>query len=83
MPTVENILKSMRANKRDVRFSDCLKVCKHYFGEPRIRGSHHSFMTPWLGEPWVYIQSDKGKAEVYQVEQVIDAIEKLERERNV
>lgn len=32
---------------------------------------------PWGGDPRVNIQSDKGKAKLYQVKQVLDAITKL------
>jgi hypothetical protein len=62
-----------------VHFSDLLKVCRHYFGEPRSSGSsHHVFKTPWPGDPRVNIQNDKGKAKTYQVRQVLKAIDKLE-----
>jgi hypothetical protein len=34
--------------------------------------------APWTGDPRVNIQEKKGKAKVYQVRQVLDAIEKIE-----
>ncbi len=34
--------------------------------------------TPWLGDPRVNIQNDKGRAKTYQVRQVLKAIERLE-----
>jgi hypothetical protein len=73
---------AMRANPVGVRYSDLMKVCVQYFGEPRQRGSSHAvFKTPWPGDPRVNIQSDKGKAKAYQVRQVLRAIAKLEEGR--
>lgn len=72
----------MRGNPEGVRYVDLLKVCEHYFGEPRRRGTSHTvFKTPWPGDPRVNVQSDKGNAKVYQVRQVLRAIAKLEEER--
>lgn len=69
----------MRANPVGVRYSDLMKVCVYYFGDPRQHGSSHAvFKTPWPGDPRVNIQSDKGKAKAYQVRQVLHAIMKLE-----
>lgn len=63
-----------------MRFTDLRKVCEEYFGKPRQTGSSHAvFKTPWPGDPRVNIQDDKGKAKVYQVRQVLRAIEKLEK----
>jgi hypothetical protein len=36
-----------------------------------------------LGDPRVNIQNDKGMAKVYQVKQVLKAIERLEEQGNV
>lgn len=72
----------MRANPVDVRYSDLMKVCAHYFGEPRQKGTSHAvFKTPWPGGPRVNVQSGKGKAKAYQVRQVLRAIAKLEESR--
>ncbi len=35
------------------------------------------FKTPWIGDPRVNIQNDKGKAKAYQVKQVLSAIERM------
>lgn len=79
---VDQIVAVMRANPVGVRYSDLMKVCVQYFGEPRQRGSSHAvFKTPWPGDPRVNIQSDKGKAKAYQVRQVLRAIAKLEEGR--
>lgn len=81
MPSVEKILAEMRNNAANVRFADCLKVCTAYFGEPRVRGSHHKFKTPWAGDPRINIQNRNGKVAPYQVDQVVKAVDKLEGER--
>jgi hypothetical protein len=41
-------------------------------------GSHRIYKTPWSGDPRVNIQNDRGKAKVYQVKQVLRAIDLLE-----
>ena len=79
MPGVEDLLVSIRENPRSVRFRDLCKVCDHFFGQARQRGtSHRVYKTPWQGDPRVNIQSDKGKAKAYQVKQVLKAIDRLE-----
>lgn len=83
MSSLEKALSAMRANQSAVSFSDCLKVCSHYFGEPRIRGSHYVFKMPWKGQPWINIQNKSGNTKPYQVKQVLRAIDKLESENNV
>ena len=67
----------MRANPTDVRFKDLMRVCQHYFGSPRQRGSHVNFKVPWAGEPMVTVQQQRGRAKAYQVRQVLRAIERL------
>lgn len=81
MATVTALVAGMRANPANVRFADAMKVCHHYFGEPRQSGSSHCvFKMPWPGDPRVNIQRGKnGKAKTYQIRQVIRAIDKLER----
>lgn len=81
MAKIEEIVKQMRANPKNVRFSDACRVCKHYFGEPRQeRSSHRVYKTPWQGDPRVNIQSCEGKAKAYQVRQILSAIERLKDE---
>lgn len=78
MNGIEKILDQMRNEPAGVRFVDLQKVCRAYFGKPRQQGGSHSiFKTPWQGDPRVNIQNDKGKAKVYQVKQVLLAIERL------
>jgi len=82
MSKIEKTLKEMEKAPQNVRFADLSKVCVHYFGEPRNKGtSHHVYKTPWQGDPRVNIQKSKdGKAKAYQVKQVLTAIRKLEEE---
>ncbi len=73
----------MRREPANVRFADLKKVCQAYFGNPRQSGTSHAiFKTPWVGDPRINIQDDKGKAKTYQVRQVLLAIGKLEDRRN-
>lgn len=76
MTILETIAK-LEKEKANTRFSQLLKICEEFFGRPRVKGSHHIFKTPWVGDPRLNIQSDKGKAKPYQVGQVIDALTKL------
>ncbi|EJF74775.1 MULTISPECIES: hypothetical protein [Bartonella] len=80
---VEKIISLMQASPRNIKFSDLLAVCVHFFGEPRNSGtSHFVFKTPWLGDPRVNIQKDSGnKAKAYQVKQVLQAIERMKHEQ--
>lgn len=75
MPQVADILEQIRRNPKGIRFRDLCKVCDEYFGEPRqSSSSHRVYKTPWLGDPRVNIQNDRGMAKSYQV---LRAIEKL------
>jgi hypothetical protein len=51
---------------------------------PRQEGtSHEVCTTPWHGDPRVNIQRGKdGNATAYQVRQVLDAIARLEADKN-
>ena len=81
MRKVEETVEQMRENPKGIRFSDACRVCEHYFGQPRQKGtSHRIYKTPWQGDPRINIQSAKGKAKTYQVIQVLRAIERLEYE---
>jgi len=78
MPSIKDILATMRRNPKGVSFSNLCKVCDHFFGEARQSGSSHRiYKTPWPGDPRVNIQNDKGMAKAYQVKQVLKAIERL------
>lgn len=79
MGSLDKILERMVEAPQNVRFSDLVAVCEHYFGEPRQRGTSHCvFRTPWAGDPRVNIQNAGGKAKAYQVKQVLAAISRLQ-----
>jgi hypothetical protein len=63
---------------------DLARICADHFGEPRQDGaSHKVYKTPRQGDPRVNIQRGKdGNAKVCQVRQVLDAIARLEAEKN-
>ena len=83
MASSSKILDQMRREPNNVRFTDLKKLCEGYFGKPRQLGTSHAiFKTPWVGDPRINIQDDKGKAKAYQVRQVLLAIDKLEGLRN-
>lgn len=83
MAGIDKILKQINKNPKNVRFSDVCKLCDHFFGVPRQTGSSHRvYKTPWHGDPRVNIQNSDGYAKVYQVKQVLQAIERLENETN-
>ena len=69
--------KDVLSNPKNVKFSDLLQICIKNFGNPRIRGSHHIFKTPWPGDPRINIQKDGNMAKSYQVIIVQKALEKL------
>lgn len=76
---VDDIIERMRANPRNVRFSDACKAAEAYFGQPRSRGtSHVVYKMPWAGDPRVNLQDDRGKAKSYQVKQLLAAIDRVQ-----
>ena len=78
MSSLDELLEAIESNPKDVKFTDICRVCEHYFGEPRQKGSQVIFKMPWQGDPRINLQDDKGKAKPYQVRQVLKAIKKLE-----
>lgn len=75
------LFEAMKSSTNNVRFLDLKKVCDHYFGSPRQKGSSHCvYKTSWVGDPRVNIQNDRGKAKPYQVRQVIKAVERIKKE---
>ena len=78
MANFDQLIEQMRNNPKNIRFSDLVKVCEQYFGEPRqTGGSHTVFKTPWQGDTRINLQDDGGKAKPYQVKQVLAALDKL------
>ncbi len=83
MAKITEIIILMRRNPKGVSFKDLCKVCEHYFGEARqVGSSHRIYKTPWIGDPRINIQDDKGMAKAYQVKQVLKAIERMENQEN-
>ncbi len=76
MSGTEDLLKRMRRNPQNVRFSDLCKICDCYFG--KARQVSRIYKMPWQGDPRVNIQNHKGTAKVYQVKQVLLALERYE-----
>ena len=74
--------KDILANAANVAFRDLLEICRKHFGEPRIKGSHHIFKTPWQGDPRINIQKDGKMPKPYQVRMVQKALEKLEEQKD-
>jgi len=79
MSKIDVILDRIKRNPKNVRFRDLCRVCDFYFGLPRQESSSHRiYKTPWPGDPRINIQNDMGKAKVYQVKQILNAIDKME-----
>ncbi len=80
MDRITALVERMRRAPPNVGYGDLCKVCDHHFGKARQEGtSHRVYKTPWHGDPRVNIQKgDAGKAKLYQVRQVLEAIKKLE-----
>ena len=82
MAQIEKILDKLKSNATNVSFAELAKICGHYFGEPRIQGSHYVYKMPWAGDPRINIQDKNGKAKAYQVKQVLNAIKKFEKKED-
>lgn len=80
MASVEQLLAEMKENPQNVRFVDACKVATHFFGKPRVSGSHHIWSMSWPGDPRVNLQDKGDVAKPYQVKQLLLAVEK-ERQR--
>ena len=76
--SIEKIEQQARKSPENVSYSDILKLCIHYFGEPRSgSGSHNAiFKMPWAGDPRINLQNKNGKAKPYQVKQALAAIDR-------
>lgn len=79
MKDLKALAEELRSSIRQVAFRDLVRTCTLLFGSPRHGGSHYVFRMPWAGDPRINLQPGKnGRAKIYQVRQVIAAIEKLE-----
>jgi hypothetical protein len=82
MGGVSDILVLMRRSPAGVRFRDACKVADAYFGTARQKGTRHRvWKMPWAGDPRVNLQDFAGMAKPYQVRQLLNAIDRLQRER--
>lgn len=80
MRSIEKLLDKMKRASGPLPFDEVAKVCDHFFGSPRMRGSHRIYQMPWRGDPRINIQNRHGEVAAYQVKQVLKAIERLEEE---
>ena len=78
--SLEEALQTLEGHRGQIRFRDLLAICRYFFGEPRIRGSHHIFKMPWPGDPRINLQEDGSQAKPYQVQQVVRALKKLQEQ---
>ena len=80
----DKILEQMRRSPSNVRYRDLCKVCDEYFGmATQEKTSHRVYEIGIPGNPPVNIQEGKnGKAKLYQVRQVLRAIEVVLEEAN-
>jgi len=70
----------MQQAPENVSFRDLQRICEAFFGQSRNSGgSHFIYKTPWVGNPRINIQNTQGKAKTYQVRQVLQAIEMIQR----
>lgn len=81
MPDIRQLVSKMKNSSKNVRFSDALSVAQHYFGPPRVHGSHYVFRMPWHDDPRVNIQNRDGYVAPYQIKQLLKAIDRMESEK--
>jgi hypothetical protein len=83
MTRIDDLVALMQQNPKGVKFKDLAKVCDHYFGKPRQKGtSHVIYKMPWRGDPRINIQKSGKEAKSYQVKQALMAINKIREEQN-
>jgi hypothetical protein len=78
--SIDEALEALEGSGTNIRFRDLLNIATRFFGEPRIRGSHHVFKMPWALDPRINLQKDGNQAKPYQIEQVIRALKKLKEQ---
>ena len=82
MRNIEKAIDALARNPKSVKFSELSRVLDEWFGEPRTKGSHRIYRTPWQGDPRLNIQNARGMAKAYQVRQAIRALRKLGEQRD-
>jgi hypothetical protein len=75
--SLDEAIEALEGARANIRFRELLELCRQFFGEARIRGSHHIFKMPWPGNPRINLQEDRGNAKSYQVQQVLQALKRL------
>ena len=75
--SLDEAIKALESRRTTIRFRMLVTLCASFFGEPRVRGSHHIFKMPWPGDPRINLQEDDTNAKPYQVQQVVQALKKL------
>jgi hypothetical protein len=78
--SLDEAIEALAGSRANIRFRDLLAICVQFFGEPRIRGSHHIFKMPWPSDPRINLQEDGSHAKPYQVHQVPRALQKLKEQ---
>lgn len=82
MKGIRCVIVDLQRRQSSIRFTELVKICTHWFGEPRLgSGNHRVYRMPWPGDPRINIQrGNSGMAKVYQVKQVIAALTRMEEE---
>jgi predicted RNA binding protein YcfA (HicA-like mRNA interferase family) len=72
----QKLLQTIYSNTNNVRFNDLITIVESFgFYLARSNGSHFLYKNKEIAKT-INLQSDKGKAKSYQVEQFITIIEK-------
>lgn len=77
--SLNDAIAKLEQERTNTRFTYLLRLCREHFGDERVKGSHHIFKTPWIGDPRINLQPDGNKAKPYQVDQVLDALKRLQK----
>ena len=70
----EDFLARLETHPQAIQFEDLRKLCEHYFGRPRRKGSHLVFATGLPDPPIVNIQPRGSMAKEYQCKQALKAV---------
>jgi hypothetical protein len=80
---LDDAIDELKDSVKNVRYRKVHVICETFFGPCRKRGSHRIFPTPWKGAPFVNLQElPGGRVKLYQVKQVISALEVLREVKN-
>jgi hypothetical protein len=78
MPKREDLLAKARNNPAGLRFTElCLLAAKYGWVKARTKGSHHMYKHPSEKSLMDFQEAPDGKGKKYQVEQLLDAIDRL------